>query len=234
MPTMQTELQVTRQAWVGQSIARKTSSHRDVSTSGDVVQIDHCTTPGLRCNQAGGSGRTPLGTKRKSNPQDRWRTIRMESGCGSLVSWIGQNTVPFRNCTQPNRTGNISPQADVQGTSPRQALDLELGQHRRSHTGIQTEPCSTGSLWPETRTNPCGTRSRARRPNHFYPHRGARHSTKRQGQRQGQEQGKPWKPPPWEKTKPPWAWTHWETAIWERSHAANADARLEIHRRGGG
>ena len=37
-----------------------------------------------------------------------------------------------------------------------------------------------------------------------------------------------------EKTRPPWAWTHWETTIWERSHAANADAEFEIHRRGGG
>ena len=36
----------------------------------------------------------------------------------------------------------------------------------------------------------------ARRPNRFYSHRMARHSTKRQGQGQGQEQGKPWKSPP--------------------------------------
>ena len=37
-----------------------------------------------------------------------------------------------------------------------------------------------------------------------------------------------------EKTRPPWAWTQWETTIWERSHAANADAEFEIHQRGGG
>ena len=133
----------------GQSNARRTSSQWYVSTGGNVVQIDHCTTPALRCNQAGGSAGTLLGTKRKSDPQDRWRTIRLGSSCGSLVSWTGQNTVPFRNCTQPNRTGNLSPQANVQRTSPGQALDLEPGQYRRSHTGIQTEPRSTGSPKPE-------------------------------------------------------------------------------------
>ena len=35
-------------------------------------------------------------------------------------------------------------------------------------------------------------------------------------------------------TKPPWAWMHWETTTRERNHEANADAGLEIHRRGGG
>ena len=52
-------------------------------------------------------------TKRKSDPQNGWRTSRVGGSGGSLVSWIIQNTVPFRNCTQPNRTGNLSLQADV-------------------------------------------------------------------------------------------------------------------------
>ena len=54
-----------------------------------------------------------------------------------------------------------------QGTSPGQALGLELGQHSFSHTGIQTEPCSTGSLWPEAGTDTGRPRSRSRRPNHL-------------------------------------------------------------------
>ena len=144
----------------------RTSSQWDVSTRGDVVQIDHCTTPGLRCNQAGRSAGTPLGTERQRDPQDGWKTIRLGNSCGSLGPCTGQNTVPFRNCTQPNRTGNLSPQDNVQRTSPGKGLDLELGQYRRSHTGMQTEPFRTGSLRPETRTDPCGTWSRARWPNH--------------------------------------------------------------------
>ena len=114
----------------GQSFARRTSSQWNVSTGGDVVQIDHCITPSLRCTQTGGSTGAPFGTKRKSNPQNGWRTNGMGRRGGSLgPMWTGHNTVPFRNRTQPNRTGNFSPQAHVQRTSPGQALDLEPGQH---------------------------------------------------------------------------------------------------------
>ena len=63
-----------------QSIARRTSSQWYVSTSGDVVQTDHCATQGLRCNQAGGSAGTPFGTKRKSAPQNGLRTSREAAG----------------------------------------------------------------------------------------------------------------------------------------------------------
>ena len=144
----------------GQSIARRTPSQRYVSTGGNVVHTHHCIAPGLRCNQAGGRAGTPFGTKRKSDPQNGWRTSRMGGSGGSLVSWIGQNIVPLRNRTQPNRTGNFSPQADVQGTSPGQALDLEISQHSRSHTGIQTKPRSTGHALGDDDT---GTEPRSQR-----------------------------------------------------------------------
>ena len=45
---------------------------------------------------------------------------------------------------------------------------------------FKTKPRSTGSLWPEAGTDTCSPGSRARRPNHFYSHRMARHSTKGQ------------------------------------------------------
>ena len=126
----------------GQSIARRTSSQWDVSTSGDVVQNDHSTTSGLCCNQAGGSAGTHSRDKRAirktGGDQPGWQ-LRLTGGLARTrsLSEIAPNRKTFASS---RRSDNLSSKRWIWNLISTAAATLEFKQNLAALAAFVPKP----------------------------------------------------------------------------------------------